>query len=111
MKYEVREEFASIITENFNFSISWSKCFLNFVPKQVALVLGRVIIWAAYDAKISKLMDLNIVARIKSFIPSTESIIKLSVLNRIVADNEGKLLIKESIQGNNNNINSRISGS
>ena len=63
-------------------------------------------------------MDPNIVARIKSFIPATESIIEDSVLNPvtkvalIVAGNDGNLLIEELAQENNNNTNStRISGS
>ena len=45
--------------------------------------MGRVNIWAAYDAEISKLMDLNIVARINLFIPATESTIELSALNPV----------------------------
>ena len=81
------------------------------------LVLGRVIIWAAYDVEISKMRDPNIVARIKSFVPATESTIKLSALNPVtkvalvVVDNEGNLLIDELAQENNDNVNSRISGS
>ena len=64
----------------------------------MALALGRVIIRAAYDAEISKLMDRNIVATIKSFNPAIESTIKLSALNlatkvaSVVAGNEGNVL-------------------
>ena len=84
----------------------------------MALVLVRVIILAAYDAEISKLMDLNIVARIKLFIPATESSIELSALNLVtkvtlvVVGNEQKLLIEELAPENSDNVNSiRISGS
>ena len=47
----------------------------------MALVLGRVIIWAEYDEKISELMDVDIEARIKLLIPAIESTIALSALN------------------------------
>ena len=56
----------------------------NLFPRQLALVLGRVTIWAAYDAEISKLMDPNIAARIKSFIPTTVSTTELSALNPVI---------------------------
>ena len=46
----------------------------------------------------------NIVARIKSFIPATESTNELCALN-----NEGNLLIEELTQENNDIVNSRIS--
>ena len=116
VKYEVREDFASKFTEKSIFQLVGAKI-SNLCPRQVALVLGRVIIWAAYDAEISELMDPNNVARIKSFIPATESTIELSTLNLVtkvalvVAGNKGNLLIKELAQQNNNNVNSRISGS
>ena len=67
----------------------------------MALVLGRVINWAAYDTKISKLMDLNIAVRIKSFLSATESTIEFGALNPVikvalvVAGSERNLLIKE----------------
>ena len=61
-------------------------------------------------------MDWNIVARIKSFIPATESTIELSTLNPVtkislvVAGNEGNLRIEELAAENNYNLNSRVSG-
>ena len=117
VKYVVREEFASTITENLIFELVGVNI-SNLFPRQVALVLGKVIIWAAYDDAICELMDPNIVARIKSFIPATESIIEGTALNPVtkvalvVAGNEGNLLIEELVQENNNNANStRISGS
>ena len=56
--------------------------------------------------QISKLIDPNIVARKKSFIPATESTIELSTLNSVtkvvlvVAGHEGNLLIEELAQEN-----------
>ena len=117
VKCEVREELISIITKNLIFQLIGANI-SNLCPTQVALILGRVFIWAAYDAEISKLMDTNIVARIKSFISATETTIQLSTLNPVtkvslvVAGNEGNVLIEESVQENNDNANStRISGS
>ena len=117
VKYVVREEFASTITENLIFELVGANI-SNLFPRQVALVLGRVLIWAAYDEAICELMDPNIVARIKAFIPATGSITEVSALNPvtkvalIVAGNDGNLLIEELAQENSNNTNStRISGS
>ena len=62
--------------------------------------MKRVIVWDAYGAEISELIDSNIVAR-KSFIPATESTTELSALNPatkvalVVAGNEGNSLLKK----------------
>ena len=87
-------------------------------PGRLTLVWGRVSTRAAYHVEICKLIGADIVARIKLFIPDTESAIELSTLNPVtkvalvVAGNEGNLLIKEVAQENNNNVTSRrISGS
>ena len=98
--HEIREEIASIITENLSFQLVGVNI-SNLFPRQVAQVFERVITWAACDAEISELMDPNIVARIKPFIPAIESTLELSTLNSVlkvilvVAGNEGNLLIEE----------------
>ena len=47
VKYEVRKEFVSIITVNLIFQ-SVGANISNLFPRQVALVLARVIIWVVY---------------------------------------------------------------
>ena len=78
-KCEVSEEFTIVITKN---KIKWSKYF-KFLSQTSGSSFGRVIIWATYDVEICKLMDANIVARIKSFIPVTESTIELITRNPV----------------------------
>ena len=59
-------------------------------------------------------MDLNIVARIKSFILATESTIEFSTLypgtklSLVAAGNEGNFLIEELTQENNNDVNLKL---
>ena len=83
VKYEIREEFTSIITKNLIFHLVGANI-SNLFPRQVILVMERVIIWGAYDAEINELMEPNIVARIKLFIPTTESTIEVSALNPVI---------------------------
>ena len=64
MKYLTRVEFSNLINDNLILQLSGSNI-TNLFPRQVALVLGVLILWAVFEEEISKIIQPNIVDRIK----------------------------------------------
>ena len=62
VKYVVREEFSNLINDNLILKVARSNI-PNLFPRKIALVLGCVILWAAFDKEISKIIQPSIVDR------------------------------------------------
>ena len=57
LKYVVREEFSNLINDNLILQLIGSNI-TNLFPRQAALVLGRVILWAVLTKRLAKLFNL-----------------------------------------------------
>ena len=75
-KYMVREDLN--IDEDLILSFVGSNI-SSYFPRQVALVLGRVLLWAVYDEETSELICQQVVDRVKSSVQATNRLIESGV--------------------------------
>ena len=100
VKYKVRVDFSNLINNNLILQLIGSNI-TNLFPRQAALVLDCMIFWAVFDKEISKIVQPNIVDRMKRQICAIDVRLESGRNNptenfsSVVTSCEGYLLIDE----------------
>ena len=90
VKYAVKEKFSNLINDNLILQFTGSNI-TNLSPRQVALVLVPVILSASFDKEISKIVQPNLIDRIKRQVYLSDVRLESGISNPVVTGCKGLL--------------------